>query len=245
MENESAFILRNPAQIISKLAILLKNKRLITAYFGEKNISFVTTLFEVDRQAKVFVCDGCKEHLVEQVLNSPKVIFETEHLGAKIVFNSTGLTKLVHDGKLAFTVPVPETMRWMENREFYRLKTSVTFPSYCQLTLKDKEPATLKLYDISLRGFSVLNNSSELSELLVPEAHFNKCKLVLADTVENIISFEVRNKFIINPEKINEMEKIGCKFTRITPAFEDTVQRYMLQVEREILRKKEQGMVIF
>jgi flagellar brake protein len=245
MENESAFILRNPAQIVGKLAILLKNKRLITAYFGENNVSFVTTLFDLDRKANVFVCDGCKEQLVERVLASPKVIFETEHLGAKVVFNSTGLTKVVHEGKLAFTVPVPETMRWMENREFYRLKTSVTFPSHCQLTLKDREPVTLKLYDISLRGFSVLNTSSELSELLVPEAQFEKCKLVLADLSENIISFEVRNKFIINPDKLNQAEKIGCKFTRITPAFEDAVQRYMLQVEREILKKKEQGMVIF
>jgi flagellar brake protein len=245
MENESAFVIRNPSQIISKLAILLKNKRLITVYFGEKTDSFVTTLFEVDKKTNVFICDGCKEHLIGQLLSSPKIIFETEHLGAKVIFNTTGLTKIEYQGKLGFTVPIPETMRWMENREFYRLKTSITFPSFCQLTLQDKEPVTLKLYDISLRGFSVLNNSSDISGLLVPDTYFEKCKMILADTGENTVSFEVRNKYVINPEKINETERIGCKFTRITPAFEDTIQRYMLQIEREILKKKELGTVLF
>ena len=34
------------------------------------------------------------------------------------------------------------------------------------------------------------------------------------------------------------MEKIGCKFTRITPAFENTIQLYMQQIERENRQKK-------
>ena len=245
MENESAYILHNPAQILSKLAILIKNKRLITAYFGEKNESFVTTLFDLDRQTRSFIFDGCKDHLVEKVLSSPKVIFKTEHLGAKVVFNSTGLVKREIMGKLAFAAPIPDTLRWMEYREYYRVRTSATFPSQCQLTLEGKAPITLKLYDISLRGFSVLNNDSELSELLVPEASFEKCTLNLAGVGDNIFSFEVRNKLIINPDKINETEKIGCKFTRITASFEDFLQRYMMQLEREILQKKERGTVIY
>jgi c-di-GMP-binding flagellar brake protein YcgR len=245
MENESAFILRRPEQISNKLSVLLKNKRLLTAYYGEKNDSFVTTVLDVDKKANVFICDGCKESIVEQLLGSPKVIFETDHLGAKVVFNTTGLARTEHHGKLAFIVPMPGTMKWMEYREFYRLLTPVSMPSYCQLTLQGEEPVKLKLYDISIRGFSVLNNAENISELMVPEAHFEKCKLVLAETGENIVSFEVRNKCVINPEKVNRMERIGCKFTRITPAFEDIIQRYMLQIEREIMKKKEMGTVLY
>jgi len=46
-----------------------------------------------------------------------------------------------------------------------------------------------------------------------------------------------RRKYITNPENLTRMEKIGCKFTRITPAFENTIQRYMQQIERETRQK--------
>jgi c-di-GMP-binding flagellar brake protein YcgR len=74
---------------------------------------------------------------------------------------------------------------------------------------------------------------------MIPDTHFEQCKLILADTGEDTISFKIRrSKYIINPENLNRMEKIGCKFTRITPAFENTIQRYMQQLERENRQKK-------
>jgi flagellar brake protein len=73
---------------------------------------------------------------------------------------------------------------------------------------------------------------------MIPGAHFEECKLILEGTDENTISFEIRSKYIINPNNLNKMEKIGCKFTRITPAFENTVHSYMLQIERELLKKR-------
>ncbi|ESS73329.1 putative glycosyltransferase [Methyloglobulus morosus KoM1] len=245
MEHESAFIIRNPAQIINKLSLLLKNKRLITVYFGDKKDSFVSTLLDVDKKDKILIFDGCKEELAEQLLSSPKIICNTEHLGAKVVFNLTDLVPINYQSKLAFTAPMPEMMRWIEHREFFRLRAPYATPSHCVLTIKDKEPVKLKLYDISLRGFSMLNTSEEISELMIPEAHFEKIKLELEGVGECVVSFEVRNKCVINSDKANSLEKIGCKFTRLAPSIEDTIQRYMLQVEREILKKKEMGTVLF
>jgi len=245
MENESAFIIRNPAQIINKLAVLLKNKRLITVHFGVRRESFVTTILEVDKKANVFILDGCKEHLAEQLLDSPKILCDTEHLGAKVVFNLTDLVETEYLGKQAFVAPVPDSLRWMEHREFYRLRAPYATPSFCVLALEGKEPVNLKLYDISLRGFCMLNTSEDISGLMVPEAHFEKVKLVLEGVGECIVSFEIRNKCVINTDKTNSLEKIGCKFTSLTPTIEGTIQRYMLQVEREILKKKEMGTVLF
>jgi c-di-GMP-binding flagellar brake protein YcgR len=105
------------------------------------------------------------------------------------------------------------------------------------LTLKDQDSTNLKLYDISLIGFSLLNASSEISALMILNTHFEQCKLILADTGEDTISFEIRSKYIINPETLNRTEKIGCKFTQLTPAFESTIQRYMQQIERETRQK--------
>jgi hypothetical protein len=62
---------------------------------------------------------------------------------------------------------------------------------------------------------------------------------MLAGVGEGVISFEVRYQLIINPEKPQKIQKIGCKFIGITRAVEDIVQRYMQQIQREELQKEQ------
>ena len=240
MEYESAFLIRSPEKIISKLSILLKKEWLLTVYFGDNNDSFTTTILDIHIKNNRLIFYYSPEHdSIGQLFNSPIITFKTEYLGIKVVFNAIKPTKIQHKEVLAFAIPIPDSILWMERREFYRVKSPLSKFSYCQLTLKDQEPINLKLYDISLAGFSVLNASSEISALMIPDTHFEQCKLILADTGEGTISFEIRSKYIMNPETSNKMEKIGCKFTRITPAFENSIQRYMQQIERESRQKTE------
>ena len=238
MEYESAFLIRNPEKIISKLLILLKNKCLLTAYYGDNDDSFITTILDIYIKNNLLIFyHSPKQDAIEQLLDSSIITFKTEYLGIKVAFDAIKIAKIQHQGVSVFAIPIPKSILWIEARDFYRVKSPISKFSYCLLELKGHEPINLKLHDISLVGFSVLNVSSEISALMIPEAHFEQCKLILADTGEDTISFEVRSKYIINPENSNRIEKIGCKFTRITPAFENTVQRYMQQIERENRQK--------
>jgi c-di-GMP-binding flagellar brake protein YcgR len=238
MEYESAFLIRSPEKIISKLSILLKNKCLLTVFYGDNDDSFITTILEINIKNNLLIFyHSPKQDAIEQLLYSPVITFKTDYLGIKIAFDTIKIAKIQHQGVSVFAIPIPGSIYWVEARDFYRIKSPVSKYSYCQLMLEDQEPINLKLFDISLAGFSVLNASSEISALLIPDTRFEHCKLVLADTGEDTVSFEIRSKYIINPETSNRMEKIGCKFTRITPAFENTIQQYMLQIERENRQK--------
>ncbi len=44
--------------------------------------------------------------------------------------------------------------------------------------------------------------------------------------------------FSVNPEKLQKTQKIGCEFTAMTGSLEDTVQRYMHQIQPEDLQKE-------
>jgi c-di-GMP-binding flagellar brake protein YcgR len=136
-------------------------------------------------------------------------------------------------------MPIPESIFWLQRRGFFRIKSPRSKDSYCQLALDEQKTVNLMLYDISLTGFSVLNTSAEISNLLVPGTQFEQCRLVLSETGEDTISFKVCSKLIINPDKIAvlKIQKIGCLFTRITPVFESTVQRYINQLQRESIQK--------
>ena len=240
MEYESPFLIDSPEKIIHHLLILFKNKCLLTAYFGDNDDSFITTILDIDvKKNRLIFYHGPKQDAFEKLLNSPIVTFKTRCFGVEVIFDTTGLEKINYRGVSAFAVPIPASILWMERREFYRVKSPLSKPSYCQLTLEDQGPINLKLYDISVAGFSMLTDSKEVLDLsktpdLMPlYTSFEQCKLVLADTGEDTISFEIRSKYIINPGNSNRIEKIGCKFTQITPAFENTIQRYMQQIDRE------------
>ncbi|MDD5578410.1 MAG: flagellar brake protein [Methylobacter sp.] len=234
MENETSFLIRNQAQIVNHLSLLFNSKCLLSANFGDNNDSFITTIIEINKKNNSLILDYApKEYLSQQALNSPNIFFKTVYLGIEVTFQTSRLAKIQHKGRPAFIMPIPEAILWLQRREFYRIKSPLSKSSYCRLILEDRESIELKLYDISLSGFSMLNESADISSLLALEAQLEHCKLFLTDTGEDTISFEIRNKCIVNPEKLNKIEKIGCKFTRIAPAFESAIQRYMQQIERE------------
>ena len=238
MSDISSFSIQNPKQIISNLLLLVKNKCLLSARFGANNESYITTLLDISEKNNALVLDyGPKEDLNQQILSTSKVVFNTEYNGIKVSFTGTALKKITYKGDPAFSMPIPKSLYWMQRREYYRVKSPLSKSSYCQLILKDKPPINLKLYDISLTGFAMLNVSKEVSELLIPGTSFSECKLVLSETGEGMISFEVCAKYIINPDKVQKIQKIGCKFIKITRSIEDIIQRYMQQIQRETLQK--------
>jgi c-di-GMP-binding flagellar brake protein YcgR len=238
MDYESAFLIRSPEMIISKLSILLKKKCLITAYFGENEDSFITTILDIDvEKNRLIFYHTPKEAAIEQLFNSPMVTFKTEYVGIKISFNALKLGQIQHQGVPVFAIPLPSSLMWIEARDFYRVKPLASKPCYCQLVLPDNEPVSLRLYDVSIAGFSIVTDIKDIQDMMTTDMFFEKCKILLADTGEGIVSFEIRNKCLLNPETENRMERMGCRFTHITTGFENLIQRYMQQIERENRQK--------
>ncbi len=235
----SSFSIQNPKQIISHLSLLVKSKCLLSVHFGANNESYLTTLLGINEKSNTVIIDyGPKEDLNQQILRSAKVSVDTEYNGIKVSFIGTELKKITHKGEAAFSMSIPKSLYWMQRREYYRVKSPMSKPSYCQLILDGKKPVNLKLYDVSLSGFSMLNVSNEISDLLVPGKRFEQCKLILSDAGEGIISFEVCTKYVINPDKLQKIQKVGCRFIKVTHSVEEIIQRYMHQIQREDLQKE-------
>lgn len=242
MSDFSSFSIQNPKQIISHLALVLKNNSLIRARFGVNNESYLTTLIGINEKNNVVILDyGPKEYLNRQILNADKVTFETEYKGIKVSFTGSALKKITYEDDQAFIMPIPKVLFWMERREYYRVKMPLSRPSYCQVILKDSEPVNIKLHGISLSGFSVLDDHKEIFNQMISGASFKQCKLILPDTHEEVISFDIRYSHIINPDKAQQLQKMGCMFTQLTHSAEDVIQRYMQRIQREDLQETTQN----
>jgi c-di-GMP-binding flagellar brake protein YcgR len=239
MSDISYYSIQNSKQIVGNLSLLVKSKCLVSARFGANNESYITTLLGIDEKSNLMVLDyGSKEDLNQRILNAGKIAFDADYNGIKVSFTGAGLKKITHKGETAFSMPIPKSLYWMQRREYFRVKSPLSKPSYCQLNIAGRKPVNLKLYDISLTGFAMLNVSKEVSDLLVPGSSLEHCKLILADVGECVISFEICAKYIINPDKLQKIQKIGCRFTKITRPVEEIVQRYMQQIQRENLQRE-------
>ncbi len=238
MSDLSSFSIQNHKQIISHLALLVKNKCLLSACFGANNESYITTLLGINEKSNTVVLDyGSKEDLNQRILNASKVTFDTDYQGIKVSFAGSELKKITHKGEAAFSMSIPKSLYWMQRREYYRVKSPLSKPSFCQLIIENRKPVNLKLYDISLTGFAMLNVSKEISDLMIPGKKIAQSKLILSEAGEGMVSFEICAKYIINPDKLQKIQKIGCKFIDLTRPVEETIQRYMQQIQRENLQK--------
>jgi flagellar brake protein len=239
MENDSDYSIYNPSQINTNLTILVNNKCLLSAYFGDGHDSFLTTIIDVDKKKKTIILDyGPKEYLNNLLLNSGKISFRTEFSGIKVSFSVESIQKIKHNGEMAFIMPIPKSMLWLQRREYYRIRSPIAKYSFCEIIVPDREPYKLNLYDISVSGFALLTYSTPLVAELLEIKHFEDCKLVLTDAGEGKISFDILYSCTINPPKLNKIEKLGCKFTVVEKNFDTTIQRYMQQIEREDLLKE-------
>ena len=238
MSDISSFSIQNPRQIISNLLLLVKNKCLLSARFGLNNASYVTTILGIDEKNNTVILDyGLKEDLNQRVLDADKVAFDTEYCGIKVSFIGTALKKITYKGQAAFSMRIPRLLYWMQRREFFRIRPTYSNPCDCHLLLKGKYPVNLKLYDISLSGFAMLNVSKEISDLLVPGTLMKQYKLMLSDMAEVIVSFEIHSKYMINLSKTQRVQKISCKFVELTRPAEESIQRYIHLLQRENIQK--------
>jgi c-di-GMP-binding flagellar brake protein YcgR len=239
MRDEASFSIKNSKEIVRHLFLLFKKKCLITASFGENNESYITTLLDIDEKNNAVIFDyGPNEDFNRRLFNSGKVVFDTDYEGIKVSFSGVALKKVKHKGDPVFSMPIPKSLYWLQRREYYRVKSPISKPSYCQLVVENREPVNLAIYDISLSGFSMLNVSKELSDLIIPGQLFEQCKLILLETDECLVSFEIGNKLIMNPDKLQKIQKIGCKLVKTTRSAEDVIQRYMHQLQRNNLQKE-------
>ena len=245
MDDFAQYLIKNPKQIINHLKTLMTNKCLISVVFGEKQ-SFLTAILAIDEKEKLITIDcGPKEYLNKELLSCGIVDCKTDYEGIKVLFEGRQIKKSGEADHFALKMKIPDELYWAQRRNSYRVRSPLSKNSYCTITLQNleqdseietEETLELKLYDISVTGFSMLCETQELAEQLTVSSEFDNCQLVLDDDKTYNISFAVQSYIPLNANKPKKIQRIGCKFINPTPPTESAFLRYMQKIEREIKR---------
>ncbi|EIC28720.1 flagellar brake protein [Methylomicrobium album] len=238
MFNDTDYMVHNKSQILNHLTSLFKKKCLILLSF-DKNGTFVTTLAAIEPQKDLLLFDCApSEHLNSQVLSASQVEFNSNFSGIKVHFQGKNIRKTHFDGETVFSMPIPKSIEWVQRRQFYRIRLPLLRSTLVKLFVDDQFLADMPLYDISISGFSLINDISGLSHFFEIGRKFSGCRLVLENAFNQEIEFQVVNVVRLNPNQHDSAQKIGCRFIGLRPAAESGIQLYMQYQERKNLSKK-------
>lgn len=246
MGTESNYLVKNPKLITARLNTLIKNRCIITAYFGEPQSSFMTSIISVDQKNNVIELD-CAQNEAQntELLQSSKVLFRAEIDGIKVSFAGKSIKQSKRDGEKIFAMPIPESIFWMQRRQFFRVKIPESHTHcYCEILLKLEASeesglefiphiSRFKLADLSITGFSFLNTTPAFADFMRPSQQYQNCTLHFHDDddSEARISFEIINVNKIRSGRAIVAQRVGCSFSEIPPGFDAIIQRYIQDIE--------------
>lgn len=241
MQKESDYLVRSAKLIFGHLNDLIKKKCIISAHFGEHNQSFLTTIIDLDQKANLITLDVAPTELLnKQLLGSAKVLFRTEYEGIKVSFRGKDIKKSQSDGHPVFAMPIPDAIFWMQRRQFYRVRIPLSHKnSTCEINLAidneageaESQTKAFNLSDISLSGFSLLNPDTKIADFLLPDTVIEECALFLNDGSRATVGFVVKSVTNVRANATTYQHRVGCKFTHIPQVFENSIQRYMQEIE--------------
>ncbi len=241
MATESDYLVRNAKLVFGYLTDLIKNKCIVSAHFGEKNASFLTMILDLDPKKNLMALDcGPSAALDTELLESEKVLFRTEISGIKVSFSGKGIKKIKHGDDWVFSMPIPGSIFYMQRRQYYRVKIPLAHTnSHCQLIFKTEDESDsgqtviCQMSDLSITGFSFLNNDPKLSDRLQPDTEILDCTLHLNNGNEASVAFTIKNNVSMRTSTtaIGTQQRIGCLFNYLPPSFENNIQRYMQEIE--------------
>ena len=217
-------------EIMQKLRQLGKKNSLISLHFNDQTM--LSTVVDVLSDKNLLVLDyGGDEELNQKLLKHDRAVVKTDYDGIKAQFSIKGIRKARLQGKPSFACPLPESVLWVQRREFYRVKIPLSETVTCELIHGDNNRTEYPVLDISGGGIALHDTNHELE--LEPGTVFHNCKLTLGNHDAAFINLEVRNLIPINSSAPSEGRRCGCSFLNLSGDFEASVQRFINLVDQQ------------
>lgn len=234
-QNTEQFLVENRIGIVQKLKQLAKNNCMVTATFNGGSQTMNTAIIEVIRDMDLIALDyGPNEAMNQLMLQAERIIFTSELEGVDAQFTATSITKAKFQGQPVFAIPIPDSMLWIQRREFYRVRVPLGVPAHIELANEIGGIDKYSILDVSAGGLAIHDEHYRLN--LDNGILLDKCKLVLPEHGTAEISLEVRNRFPVNRSKREAGQRLGCAFINLNMSFGAIIQRYIHALE--VLRKR-------
>ena len=229
-EGQQEYLLENPISVIAKLKQLAKFHCTVTAMFDSGNNSMNTTVVDVIKDMDLVALDiGPTESLNAQLLAANRIIFKADLDGVNCQFNADSITRAKFQGEPVFAIPIPESILWVQRRDFFRVRIPLGIPAYCEVKQEDGSYRKYKVLDISAGGIALHDEYNDLK--LETGVVLSACKLELPEHGHDQVNLEISNIVSYKQGDREAGRKFGCAFINLGMSFAATIQRYINAIE--------------
>ncbi len=230
VDNYEKYLLSSRAAIIQKLRQLAKSKNNITAHFGGGKYSMLTQIVDVLPDKDLVVLDyGSNEATNKKLLQSKRTVFKTQHEGVTAQFSTDYLQKAKLHDKPAFACAIPESLLWVQRREFYRVRIPLRDNVFCELIHDEEILISYPVLDISIAGLAIRVEDSRYN--IEPGMLFNGTRLILPDEESGLVNIEIMNQLPLKQDNPEAGLRFGGAFHNISTDISTKIQRYIYEIE--------------
>lgn len=241
---DSRFGVDDRDTIVLLLRRMVEQRAMLEASLPGGGPGLLTAVLDVDAKRNQMVLDASPHAAVERIiLAQPSVSFSARVDRVDVRFSTGQLSKIEFERMPAYRTSIPQSMRYLQRREFFRIEVPAAHPAYCQVLVPASEnhpPRDLRtrVYDISGGGLSLFVPPNE-ENVLTGGEHFSNCRLLLPESSPIIVSLRVRRNFRTSRRGAMSQTCAGCEYLNLMPAAQSVIQRYLMRLDRErIAREK-------
>lgn len=218
-------------EIVFYLRQLINEGTQVSIMFNGGSDMLLTVLLEVDEDKELLIFDwGSSEEVNQRILQSERNIFIANPQGIRNQFVTGAPKATTFKKRPAFAVKIPEKYVRLQRREFFRLTLPMTQRPACVLTDSKGQEMTLEVVDIGVGGVAL-----ETPSLSIPctiGQAFPRARIDLKS--HGIMTVDITVSYVGEITKGNKQAtRLGCRFSNLTPAQDNNLQRYITQVQRE------------
>jgi len=221
---------RNPLEVGVQLRNLLNRGDFLTLHY--RGGQLVTRILDVDVRGRTFVFDwGALSEQNRDLLAAPDCQFRAAPDGVRVEFRTTAPRRTEFDGRPAFESPFPDVLFYMQRREYFRVDTPVLEPCLCSGEFPNEiGQFDFEVRDLSLGGLGLRTTDERVASLEVG-AQIPRAALDLRAHGKLVVDLGlVSLRASDQPDGIRRYH-LGFRFESLPGASENTLQRYITQLE--------------
>jgi c-di-GMP-binding flagellar brake protein YcgR len=229
------YMLKSKGEMFSVFKGLVDHVAQISMIFNEGHDMVLTSL--ISYGDKGLVLDyGASPEMNRKAVDASKLFCVTQLDKVKVQFILTGVNKIEHSGRPAFSASLPESVLRLQRREYYRLPTPIVRPLQCVFPYKLPDGGLVQLKvnvaDISGGGIGLIGIPDKTP--MEVDMEFNGVKLDLPEIGLATFNLVVRNAFEVDVRGGSaKAKRAGYEFVKIPGNVLTLIQRYIIKMERE------------
>ncbi|MBI4985106.1 MAG: flagellar brake protein [Rhodocyclales bacterium] len=233
-ENIESFTITTRREIVFYLRQLINDGERLNVMFDEGRETLLTVPLDVDEEKGLLIFDwGGSETVNQRLLKSPRTTFVANPLGVRNLFHTSRVWETTYKKRRAFATDIPGKYVRLQRREFFRLTLPMTQRRPCIFSSGEGEAVKqwqMSIVDIGLGGVGL-----ESQEAALPFEFgqiISGAVIDLGKFGQHTLDMEVR--FVGTVTRGHKQAgRLGCRFVKVRPAQETSMQQFVTQIQRE------------